>query len=179
MGLTQRELCPDSAAQPAPWFALVVKHQHERSTQAALASRMIPALVPIYKVRNRWSDRLKEIELPLFAGYVFCRFDPRQRVPVLTTPGVRSIVEFGGIPAPIETAQIDAIQAMVESNLAVGPWPYLKPGDRVRIERGPLRGVEGTLLREKDRFRLVVGIEILQRSIAAELSPEMVTPCCL
>jgi transcription antitermination factor NusG len=66
---------------------------------------------------------------------------------------------------------------MVESDLPVGPWPYLKPGDRVRVERGPLRGLQGTLIREKDRFRLVVGIDLLKRSVAAELAPEMVTPC--
>lgn len=177
MGLTQRELCPNSEA--VPWYALVVKHQHERSVQAALASKRLSALVPTYKIRNRWSDRMKEIELPLFAGYVFCRFDARERVPVLTTPGVRSIVGFGGIPAAIETSEIDAIQAMVQSNLPIGPWPYLKPGDRVRVERGPLRGLEGTLIREKDRFRLVVGIQLLQRSIAAELEPAMITPCCI
>jgi transcription antitermination factor NusG len=177
MGLTWREPCPDSALESAPWFALIVRHQHERSTHAALASRMLPSLVPTYKVRNRWSDRFKEIELPLFAGYVFCRFDLRQRTAVLTTPGVRSIVGFGGAPAPVDCAEIDAIETMMRSNLPIGPWPYLKPGDRVRVERGPLRGLEGTLLREKDRFRLVVGIELLQRSVAAELDPQMVTPC--
>ncbi len=181
MGLTQRELCSNSAERAAQtqaqWFALTVRHQHERAAQSALASKMLAALAPTYTVRKQWSDRMKEIEFPLFAGYVFCRFDPRERARVLTTPGVRSIVGFGGSPAPIGAAEIGAIQTMVESNLPVGPWPYLKPGDRVRVERGPLRGMEGTLIREKDRFRLVIGIELLQRSIAAELAPQMVTPC--
>lgn len=173
MGLTQRELCPDLT----PWFALAVKHQHERRTQTALASKSVPTLLPVYKTRTRWSDRIKEQEIPLFAGYVFCRFNRAQRTSILTTPGVRSIVGFGGIPAPIETTEIEAIEAMLRSNLPVSPWPYLKPGDRVRVERGPLRGLEGTLLREKDSFRLVIGVELLQRSIAAELEAEMVSPC--
>lgn len=172
MGLTQRELCPDGA----PWFALAVKHQHERRTQTALASKSIPTLLPLYKARSHWSDRVKEIELPLFAGYVFCRFTRAQRTSILATPGVRSIVGFGGVPAPIEAAEIEAIEAMLGSGAPVSPWPYLKPGDRVRVERGPLRGLEGTLLREKDGLRLVIGIELLQRSIAAELEATMIAP---
>jgi transcription antitermination factor NusG len=173
MGLTQRELCPDLT----PWFALAVKHQHERRTQDALALKSVPTLLPVYKTRIRWSDRVKETEVPLFAGYVFCRFTRAQRTSILTTPGVRSIVGFGGVPAPVETAEIEAIQAMLGSNLPLSPWPYLRPGDRVRVERGPLRGLEGTLLREKDAFRLVIGIELLHRSIAAELDAEMISPC--
>ena len=173
MGLTQRELCPD----PTPWFALAVKHQYERQTQSALASKSIPTLLPVYKTRTRWSDRLKETELPLFAGYVFCRFTRAERTSILTTPGVRSIVGFGGTPAPIETVEIEALEAMLASNLPVSPWPYLRPGDQVRrFERGPLRGLEGTLIRETDSLRLVIGIQLLQRSIAAEIEAGMIVP---
>ena len=172
MGLTQRELCPDLT----PWFALAVKHQHERRTQSALASKSIPTLLPVYKTRTGWSDRFKETELPLFAGYVFCQFTRAERTSILTTPGVRSIVGFGGIPAPIETAEIEALEAMLASNLPVSPWPYLRPGDRVRVERGPLRGMEGTLIRETDSLRLVIGIQLLQRSIAAEIEAGMILP---
>jgi transcription antitermination factor NusG len=119
---------------------------------------------------------MKETELPLFAGYIFCRFMRAERTSILTTPGVRSIVGFGGVPAPIETAEIEALETMLQSNLPVSPWPYLKPGDRVRVERGPLRGLEGALIREKDSFRLVIGIQLLQRSIAAELEAGMISP---
>lgn len=173
MGLTQRELCPNSEN----WYAVTVRHQHERAALTALEHRRVSGLLPLYTVRSRWSDRVQTIQLPLFAGYVFCRFDPRRRAEVLTTPGVRSIVGFGGSAQPIAASEIEAIERLAASKLPVGPWPYLRPGGRVRIERGPLRGLEGTLLREKDVFRLVIGVELLQRSIAAELSPEMITPC--
>jgi transcription antitermination factor NusG len=172
MGLTQRELCPESTA----WFAVSVKHQHERRTQSALAAKSVPTLLPLYRTRARWSDRVKETELPLFAGYLFCRFTRAERTSILATPGVRSIVGFGGVPAPIESAEIEALETMLASNLPVSPWPYLKPGDRVRVEHGPLRGLEGALIREKDSFRLVIGIQLLQRSIAAELEAEMISP---
>jgi transcriptional antiterminator RfaH len=190
MGLIQRELCENPASEEhAPntfalhgtidcprWYALVVKHQHERLSEEALQSKGLETLVPMYRARRLWSDRMKEIDLPLFAGYVFCRFVYRQKVNLLNTPGVRRIVGFGTGPAPVPESEISAIQAMLQSKLPVRPWPFLKPGDRVRVERGPLRGIEGTLLREKDSLRLVVGIELLRRSLAAELEPDMIVP---
>ncbi len=169
MGLTERELCPK-------WYALAVKHQHECRIEAGLQWKKLETLVPLYRTRRRWSDRMKEMDLPLFAGYVFCRFPYEERVGVLNTPGVKGIVGFGGRPAPIQDDEISAIQAVLRSKLPVRPWPYLKPGDRVLVERGPLRGLEGTLLREKASLRLVIGVELLQRSIVAELEPDTIVP---
>ena len=168
MGLTMRELYP--------WYAITVKHQHEQSVRALLEGKGLEALAPTYRGCRRWSDRLKELDLPIFAGYVFCRFPYQERIQVLDTPGVVKVVSFGGKPAGIPDAEITAIQKVIASQLPARPWPYLKPGDRVRIERGPLRGVEGTLLREKDRLRFVVGVELLQRAMSVELEIDMVEP---
>jgi transcription antitermination factor NusG len=174
MGLTERELC--SRETGPKWYALAVKHQHERRTEEALRLKEVETLVPLYRARNRWSDRLKEIHLPLFAGYVFCRFVPAERIGLLNTPGVRNIVGFGGKPAAIEDREIAAIQAVARSTLSAQPWPYLKAGDRVLVERGPLRGLEGTLLKEPDSVRLVISVELLQRSIAVEVEPDTIVP---
>ncbi len=174
MGLTQRELCLDT--HDLRWYAVTVRHQHERTAKAALQSKRMEAFVPMYQVRNHWSDRDKALELPLFSGYVFCKFDYADRVTVLSTPGVRGIVGFGGRVAVIDADEITAIERMAASGAALLPWPYLKPGDPVRVERGPLRGMTGTLIREKDKCRLVIGVELLQRSIAAEVSPEEIVP---
>ena len=163
-----RELCP--------WYAVTVKHQHEQAARSALAFKGFEALAPTYRGRRRWSDRVMELDLPLFGGYVFCRFPYQERIKVLDTPGVAKIVNFGGNAAEISPKEIAAIQAVMASGLAVRPWPYLKPGDRVRVERGPLRGLEGTLLHERDRLRLVIGVEMLQRSMSVELEADMVEP---
>src|SRR6266852_648768 len=168
MGLTMRELCP--------WYAITVKHQHEQTVQFALTFKGFAALAPTYRARRRWSDRVLELDLPLFAGYVFCRFPFAERAKVLDTPGVAKVVEFGGNAAEISAEEITAIQTAMASKLPVRPWPYLKPGDRVCVERGPLQGVKGTLLREKGSFQLVIAVELLQRSIAVELEPDMVVP---
>lgn len=179
MGLTLRELCIDNQAgeqRASPWFALTVKHQHERSVAGALAANGVDTFLPLYRVRRRWSDRVRELEAPLFPGYIFGRFDGGSRVRVLAIPGVRHIVGFGGSPAPLQTGDLDAIRAALAAKLPIGPWPYPQPGDRVRIESGPLRGVEGTLLRERDALRLVLSVELLHRAVAVEVPAEAISP---
>jgi transcriptional antiterminator NusG len=146
-----RELCPDLPAAPVSrwqvdddcktttlsWYALTVRHQHERQTEQSLNYKGWETLVPVYRRRARWSDRTKEVECPLFSGYVLCHFTLEERIRVLDTPGVARIVGFGGVPAAIEEREIEEIQRVIASQLAVQPWPYVKVGDRVRVERGP------------------------------------------
>jgi len=139
-----------------------------------LAASGLEEFLPLYRSRRRWSDRVKEIDLPLFAGYVFCRFCPQERLRVLLIPGVTGIVGFGGRPAPVEEEEIAAIRRMTASGNRLEPWPYLKAGQRVRIERGPLRGLEGVLERGKDYWRVVVSVELLQRSVAVEIDRDAV-----
>jgi transcription antitermination factor NusG len=158
------------------WYALTVQYQHERQTEKALQSKGLKTLVPVYRSRRQWSDRVKEIELPLFAGYVLCQFDLNEPIPVLDTPGVLKIVRFGEAVVALEDAEVAGIQRAVDSKLPLAPWPYLKAGDRVKVEVGAMRGIEGTLLRTKDALRLVISVELLQRSIAVEVDREAVVP---
>jgi transcription antitermination factor NusG len=161
------------------WFALAVKHQHERRVQAALCANGVDAFLPLYRARRRWSDRAKDLDAPLFPGYLFGRFAWSDRARIGNTPGVSRIVGFAGLPAPVTEREIEGVRAALASQLPFGPWPYpLKPGGLVRIERGPLRGIEGTLLREGSCLRLVLGVELLQRSLAVEVDPEMIAPVC-
>jgi transcription antitermination factor NusG len=165
--------------EPAKWYALMVRYQHEQQTEKALQSKGLKTLVPLYRSRRQWSDRVKELDLPLFAGYVLCRFALTERIPVLDTPGVAKIVGFGGTPVALDHSEIAGIQRVLASKLSLAPWPYLKTGDRVRVERGVMRGVEGTLLRTKGALRLVIGVELLQRAIAVELDREEVVPATM
>jgi transcription antitermination factor NusG len=180
MGPTLRELCEDAdllqGSPPSSWFALTVKYQHERQVESLLNSGGVDTFLPLYRVRRRWSDRVKDLAAPLFPGYVFGRFLISERVRIVRTPGVARIVGFAGSPAPVPELQIESIRAALASRLPLSPWPYLKAGDRVRIERGPLRGVEGTLLQLKDGLRLILSVEMLQRSLAVEVESDMVGP---
>jgi transcription antitermination factor NusG len=133
-------------------------------------------LAPVYRTRRRWSDRFKEIEHALFPGYVFCSFTYEQRMQVLTTPGVTSIVGFGKQPAAVDDSEIAAIRSIVESGARARPWPYLETGQRVRIEDGCLRGLTGTLVRENDCWRVVVNVELLQRAVMVEIDRDLLRP---
>jgi transcription termination/antitermination protein NusG len=156
----------------SPWFAVVTKPRHEKTVSAAFRAKGIPEFLPQYRSRRRWTDRTTTIELPLFPGYLFCRFDGAQSLAVRQTPGVVAVVGFAGKPEPIPEDEISAIRTTTESGRPFQPWPYPVAGDRVRIERGPLAGVSGIVLREKGEVRIVVSVELLQRSVAVEIERE-------
>jgi transcription antitermination factor NusG len=163
-------------ALPFDWYALVVKPNHEKAVFHYLSASGSDASLPLYRARRRWSDRLKEVTLPLFPGYVFCRFSHRSRVRVLRVPGVRSIVTAGPQPAPIPAREIEAIEALIRSGLPVKPWPFLKIGQKVLVSSGPLRGVEGILVEFRKTWQVIVSVEILQRSVAAEVDRDALSP---
>jgi transcription antitermination factor NusG len=163
------------AAHPRyPWFALRVRSNHERITGAHLRDRGLEEFAPSYKIEKRWSDRVKLIDQYLFPGYVFCRFNPNDRLPILTTPGVVEVVGFGRMPEHVPDAEIERVRKMVDSGLLVTPYPYVQVGQAVLIERGPLSGVEGILAEVKGKLRLVVSINLLQRSVSAEVDRDSI-----
>jgi transcription antitermination factor NusG len=159
-----------------PWFALQVRSRYENIVTAHLSGMGFESFLPLCLCRRRWSDRFKEIECPLFPGYVFCRLDPLDRFPILIIPGVSLIVGMGKTPVPIDEAEIAAIQAAVKSGLPSQPWPFIQIGQRVRIEHGPLCGLEGILLEFRGHHRLVLSVTLLQRSIAVQVEDAWVTP---
>jgi len=151
-----------------PWFALQVRTRHELGVADYLCGQGYEWLLPLYKCRKRWSDRIKEVETPLFPGYLFCRFNPQDRLPILKTPGVIQIVGFNHVPSPVDESEIQAIQTLMATGVPNQPWPYLGIGDKVRIESGSLRGVEGILVDFKGSHRLILSITLL-RSVAVEI----------
>ncbi|WP_321474138.1 UpxY family transcription antiterminator [uncultured Paludibaculum sp.] len=170
---------PTSLRQPYAWYALTVRPQHERSVEMALAAKGLTTYLPLFTTLRKWSDRFKKLVVPLFPGYVFCRFDGSSRVQVLRTPGVITIVSTGLTPTPIPDAQVDAVRRMLASGVLVEPWGYLKEGERVRIQEGPMAGIEGILLEVRDAWRLVVSIELFQRSVAVQIHRGSVVPARL
>jgi transcription antitermination factor NusG len=149
------------------WFAVSVSPQHEFAVAETLSQKNVESFVPAHASRRNWSDRVKVVQVPLFSGYVLTRFEWENRVAVLRTPGVNSIVTFGGEATPIPDVEIDAVKLLVSSRLPIEPWPFLRVGQRVRVESGPLSGVEGIVVRRRDAYQVVVSISLLQRSLAA------------
>ena len=158
------------------WFALQLRPNHERVVQAALRTKGYAEFLPLYRKRNRWSDRFKDIDLPLFPGYIFSKFDARLRLPILTIPGVVSIIGIGRQPEPVNESELNAIRRFVESGLSVMPWPFLRAGDLVLIEGGALAGLEGILIQTKSQYRVVVSLGLLQRSVSVEIDRSIIRP---
>jgi len=153
----------------ASWYALQVWVRKEASVTAQLEGQGFECFLPTYKSERQWSDRKKELEQPLFPGYVFCRFDYVQRRPIVVTAGVLQIVGNGRSGIPVEDVEIEALQAAIASGVAAQPWPYLEVGERVRIRSGKLTGLEGILINFKGNHRVVLSVGLLQRSVALEV----------
>jgi transcriptional antiterminator NusG len=158
------------------WYALWVKSNREKLVAESLRNKGYEHFLPLYRTQHRWSDRLKDLDLPLFSGYVFCRMNLANRLPVLTIPGAISFVGMGNTPIPIEDSEITALQTIVRTGVPVLPWPFLQLGQRVRMERGPLRGIEGVVTDLRDSLRLVVSVGLLQRSVAVAIDRDSVVP---
>jgi transcription antitermination factor NusG len=158
------------------WYAIQVRRNHERVTAAHLEDRGYETFLPLYKSRRRWSDRVKELDLPLFSGYLFCHMDPVNRLAALTSPGVVRIVGIGKSPVAVEEREIAAVRAIVESKLQAEPHDFLQVGERVQIEQGPLRGLTGILLAIENQHRLVVGVTLLKRSVAVGIEEGWAVP---
>jgi transcription antitermination factor NusG len=153
------------------WFALQIRHSHDFIVPTLLTAKGYEILAPVYHCRRQWSDRIKEIDAPLFPGYVFCRFDPTSHSagPVVTTPGVLKILGFGGKPEALDEREIESVRLAAEYGLSPRPCEYLSMGSRIRIARGPLTGVDGILKRVKNKELLVISVSMLQRSISVEI----------
>jgi transcription antitermination factor NusG len=158
------------------WYALSVRPRHEKTSSLLLANKGLEVFNPLCRIQRRWSDRMKEVTIPLFAGYIFCRFGFERRMAVLTSPGITSIISTGKQPAPVPDEEIAGLQSIVTSGHPAIPWPYLESGRRVQVISGCLEGLVGTVVRDKNICRVVVNVELLQRSVAVEIDRDDVIP---
>ena len=159
----------ESARGQFPWYVVQCWLRKESVIAAQLEGQGFECFLPKYKSLREWSDRKKEVERPLFPGYLFCRFDYTQRRPIVVTPGVLQIVGCGRTPTPVEDREIQSIQIAVASGVPGQPWPYLEVGEKVRIHTGTLSGLEGILVNFKGNHRVVLSVTLLQRSVALEV----------
>ena len=171
---------PAIASQPeqpvSRWYAAYTCPRHEKYVARQLDERSIDTFLPLYRSLRRWKDRRKQIELPLFPGYVFVHFDLQQRLRILGLPGVVRLVSFNGRPATLPEHDIENLRKGLDLQLYAEPHPYLRVGRRVRVMHGPMAGTEGILVRKKEKFRLVISLEAIMRSIAVEVDAADVQP---
>jgi transcription antitermination factor NusG len=163
------------ADQPA-WWAVYTQHQHEKSVAEMLSAKGFEVFLPLHESTRRWKDRQKVLSLPLFPCYVFVQGLPGRRLQVVTTPGIHMILSRGEQIEVVPEPEIDAIRRAVQGSYRIEPHPYLKVGERVRVTRGSLEGVEGILVRKKNLYRLVLSVDMLAQSVGVEVSASDVEP---
>ena len=158
------------------WYAVSVRPRHEKLVARYLEYQGLNYFLPVYRSVRRWKDRRKELDMALFPGYVIVNLNLRDRRGVLQAPGVVQFVTFQGQPAAVPDSEIRALESSMSAGLRPQPHPYLYQGRRVRVKRGPLVGAEGILIRRKERFRLVLSIDLILRSVVLEVDEADVEP---
>ena len=141
-----------------------------------LERKRLDAFLPTITRWSRWKDRKKKVDWPLFPGYCFARFDPRERLAVLKCSGVVSIVSFDGEPAPIPDTEIESIRTLVETDLQYDPCPLIREGMMVEVVHGPLRGVVGRLMHKGSHARLVLSVDLIGQAVSVEVDAADVKP---
>ncbi len=181
MGPQQESITDDAAISPQSrhglnWYALYTCPRHERCVAQQIEQRSISCFLPLYHSVRRWKDRRKVLELALFPGYVFVHLALQDRFRVLQLPSAVRLVSFNGQPAVLPDAEIDGLRRRLSSGICVEPHPYLRVGRRVRVRGGPMEGLEGVIVRRKDRCRLVFSLDLIMRSVAVEVDESDVEP---
>lgn len=160
----------DSAsAGPGRWYAIWTRSRHEQVVRSQLVEKHVPVFLPTLTKWSRWKDRRKQIEVPLFPGYVFARFDPDGRLTVLKCSGVVSIVSVNGSPVPVPDQEIESIRTLVTSTLPYDPCPTIKTGTMVEVIHGPLKGVVGKLTRKGTQARLVLAVNLIGLGVSVQV----------
>jgi transcription antitermination factor NusG len=165
-----------TSRETTPWWALYTRYQREKMVAETLTNKQFEVFLPLYASVRRWTDRQKTLFLPMFPGYVFVRGGLDRRLEIVTTPGVQTILFYGEQVAAIPETEINNIRRMVEGPYRVEPHPYLKCGEKVRITRGSLKGIEGVLVRKKNLYRMVLSMDLLHQSVAVEIDAGDVEP---
>jgi transcription antitermination factor NusG len=162
---------PEPYEQPR-WYAVYTSARHEKRVAAQLQDRSIDSLLPLYETVRRWKNGRVRLSLPLFPGYVFIRIALKDRLQVLKLPSVVRLVGFDGRPLPLSDSEVETVQACLSRGAQLLPHPFLTLGRRVRVIRGPLQGLEGIVVRKKSQFRIVVSMNLIQRSVSADVAQQ-------
>ena len=158
------------------WWVIYTRHQHEKAVADMLAAKGMEVYLPVYETIRRWKDRNKRLVLPLFPSYLFVREMAGGRLATASTPGVHAILTRGNSLSVIPAEEMKAIQRALAEPSRVEPHPFLQCGERVRVSRGAMEGIEGILVRKKNLYRLVILVEMISQAASVEVEASDVEP---
>lgn len=169
----------DAANNMNNWYAVHVKSRHEFVSAKELIQKGIDTFLPSVLRLRQWKDRRKEIEFPVFPGYLFVNVSLATDTyfSVLKTRGVVSYISLNpGHPTPVNQEEINSLRLIINSGQEMDIYPHLKEGKRVRIMRGPLQTAEGLLEKKEGQHYFVVNVDILGRSVSVKIYADDIEP---
>ena len=158
------------------WYAGYTAARHEKRVAEHLSQRGVEHFLPLFETIHRWNNGRHRVRLPLFPGYIFVRIALQERLRVLEVPGFVRLVGFSGLPYPLPETDINRMRDALTAGVLAEPYPYLTIGARVEIRNGPLEGMTGILVRRQNRYRVVLSVDLIQRSMAVEVDANDVVP---
>ncbi|MEA3489005.1 MAG: UpxY family transcription antiterminator [Candidatus Omnitrophota bacterium] len=157
------------------WYVLYTKPRHEKFVESEFLKRGVDAFTPKITLRRRWSDRIKEVEEPLFKGYCFAKFPLKDKRNIVSLPGVVDIVNFSKKYVPVEDSVIRSLKIMIDNDLKMDPCPYIAKGDFVSIRKGPFKGLEGYVIEKRNKnTTLVVSIDAIAAAVKCVIDMDFV-----
>ena len=166
----------DSSRLDNCWLAIQVRPGWELRTAKALHTSGYEEFVPMYEQKREWSHRIRIVNVPLFTGYVFFRFQAQNVRPVVLIPGVIRFVGMGNSPTPIDPSEIESLKIAYSAKAHWEPYYFLELGATVEVQNGPLLGLKGHLVRFKNKSRLIININLIRKSVFVEINEHDVRP---
>lgn len=170
------ELELDAAYVQPRWYAVYTRARHEKRVDEQLRRRSVEVLLPLYETVRRWKNGRHRVQFPLFPGYAFVHIALKDRLEVMKVPGVVRLVGFDGNPVALPDEEMEGLRRCLAEGIEALPHPYLTVGRRVRMVSGPLRGMRGILVRRKSGFRMVVSLDLIMRSMIADVDIADIRP---
>lgn len=166
---------PGNGLRPL-WYAVHTRARHEKTVSEQLRRKGVENFLPLYRTFRRWKNGDHRVELPLFPGYTFVRIVLQDRLEVLKATGVVRLVGRNGRPVPVEDREVENLRQALDAGVNAAPHPYLTVGRRVLITAGPLAGHEGILVRRKNGMRVVLSVDLIQRSVLVDVEADAFEP---
>lgn len=157
------------------WYAVYTKSRHEKYIAKRLIERHIECFLPVKTIQRKWKDRKKNVDFPLFPGYLFAKIPLSEKNSILKIKGAICLVGNPN-PVPVDQIQIEAVMRFIESDIAFDPYPELQKGTAITVKNGPLKGITGILVEKKTSYRLVVNLDIISSSVSTEIDVADIEP---
>jgi transcription antitermination factor NusG len=165
------------SADSKNWHVIYTRSRAEKKVLAELDKQGIESFLPLQKKLRQWKDRKKWVETPLISGYCFVNIDRKEYDRVLQTDNVVCYVTFEGKAAVVPSTQVEDLKKMTrQSDFEVNvSQDNYKPGQKVEIVYGPMVGMQGELVKCRNRERFILRIEQINTAFSVEVPAENLT----